>query len=260
MIVVNQGWNAKAKECRDGRVAIIAGRGHKEFDSILHDLALDHRRSSSKGPNVILHVMPLVSLKTLQERVENPPYYSNGLREKLGQPEILPMLRPLSKQHFEKVPESAPSVYGLTYWFGGVASLEVFNTGVIESVAYGRESFIDVGRNILSLDDLYEECATTVERFIWILRELGFLKGLDDVESTIYIFLTLTDVTGITLYAKPNLQFELLNGRVFEDQDCKAEADVYFQNGTAPSSDVSSRNMIFGLSSCTFDPSSTLRQ
>jgi hypothetical protein len=258
VIVVNRDWNAKAKECRDGRVAMIAGREYKEFDSILHDLALDHHRSPSKGSNVILHVMPSISLKTLQERIENPPYYS--LREKLGQPEILPMLRPLSKQHFEKVPEPTPSVYGLTYWFGGVASLEVFNTGVIESVDYGRESCIDAGKKILSLDDLYKECSTTVKSFIWILRELGFLKELDDVESTIYIFLTLTDVTGIMLYAKPNLQFELLNGRVFKDQDCKAEADVYFHNGTAPSSDVSSRNMILGLSSCTFDPSSTLQQ
>ncbi|MGB7901446.1 MAG: hypothetical protein WCG09_03275 [Halobacteriota archaeon] len=256
---MNQDWNTKAKECRDGRVAMIAGREHKEFDSTLHDLVLDHPRSLPKGPKVILQVMPLFALKTLQERVENPPYYSNGLREKLGQPEIIPMLRPLSKQHFEEVPEPTPSVYGLTYWFGGVASLEVFNTGVIESVDYGRESFIDAGKKILSLDDLYKECSTTVESFIWILRELGFLKELDDVESTIYIFLTLTDVTGIVLYAKPNLQFELLNGRVFEDQDCKAEADVYFHNGTAPSSGVSSRNMILGLSSCTFDPSSTLQ-
>lgn len=254
MIVVNQEWNARAKECRDGRVAIISSPEYKEIPPILHKLALDHNRTL-KGPKVILHVMPLFALKTQQERSENPPYTGSELSKKLGQPKIQPLLRPLSKRHFAKVTEPIPSAYGLTYWFDGVASIEVFNTGVIESIDYGKESFIDAGSKILPLDELYKECSETIKRFILILKELNFL----DIDSTIYAFLTLIGVKEFTLDAEHlnDPRRFVLNGRVFDDQDCKA--DAYFQNDTVPSSDVISqisrdmaeKMVIEKLSTCT---------
>jgi len=230
----------KAMECRDGRVSIITGRDHKEFDCILHELALDHGRLISRGPDVILHFIPRLALIGPQESIGGPHYDAFKLSKKLERPEILSKLMPLSKRVL-KLLRSEPSEYGLTYTFSGPASLEVFNTGLIESVDCGKGSFIDVKGKFLPLDKLYKECTAAVSRLLWVLGELDFK------ESTC-VFLTLTNVKGIKLYGKTP-PFRELNGFVFKDQDCKAEEHVFFQTGLL-NSDKISLHLVQQLATC----------
>lgn len=220
MICVNQRATKDiARECRDGRIAIIAGREHKELKPILQALKLDSPRWISNGPTVVLHLMP-------EQGIEKPPCF--GL-DPIGRfsppPEIKHKLQPLSWQlPTSKPPEESqdPVSGGVTYWFSRHAYLEVFShAGIIESVDCG--SFFEKdedGKTVLRLDDLFEECATAIERLLGILCETG-------VTSTIYAFLTLVHSAGITLSVKRPRQLKHLNGLSLKNQDCKAELDVW---------------------------------
>ena len=231
---MNQYLMQKALRCRNGRVAIVTGRDRQAFGT-LRELSLDRDGGTvPKGPKVILHMIPELALKQPFERLEGPHYLTaDQLGYRLESQETLPQLRPLSKPRLE-IRNRYLSSQGIRYEFDGPAYLEVFNTGLIESVDYG--TLIDAERNFLSLDDLFEACPAAVERFLQVLGELGY-------RTTTYLFLTLTDVRGI--------KYETSGHRIsfFKDQDCVAGPQVYVY-GSTPDSDVPANNLVLELGGC----------
>jgi hypothetical protein len=189
----------------------------------------------------------------LQQGIENPPFSGFDFRGKLSQPEIRPNLRPLSRRPLSWQPEDEatdPDGEGVTYYFGGLAYLQVFfHPGIIESVDCGfyHGSFFaedEDGKTILCLDDLFEECVEAIERLLGILCEVG-------VTSTVYAFLTLVNSAGITLSVKRQLKLKHLNGLSVKKQDCKAELDIWCDAVSSRADALNvSLNIVSALGSC----------